>query len=571
MHNGPPSPQQRRRRRALAEGPSWQRSTAGAALGTLGSRITGIARLVALAYALGVNAGADAYNLANTAPNILYDIMLGGIASSLFVPAFVEAIARQPGRRSERSISAIVTLSTIILIGSCIAFEFLAPGIIRLYTVLNHTSNAVRERQLATELLRFFIPQVALYGFFAIGEAILNVRGKFSLPAFAPVVNNVLSIGVFLAVAAISREQGLSYLVHHQVVVWILGAGTTGALVLQVIVLLPALRRSGIRIRAVWAPLDPGVRRLARLSSWVVGIVITNQVALFVVLLLADRLPGGAVSAYTYAYTVFQLPYAIVTFSVISVATPAIAAAWTAGRPARLRMLTGRGALAVIAFVVPAAVGMLLLAGPGMNLLLAHGATTLEGANRAGSALSLFAIGLPGFCIYLYLVRFLQTVGATRSAFYLYLLENGLNIALAVPLSMALGLGGLALALSCSYSVAAVAGFIVLARRVGSGHPLIPWRRVRHVALATAIMAACVVLTDRLLRLVIGRPVTWELLARVLVDIAVGVIAYLGTAVIASARRKRRRRGQGGLAPGYVRAGGISYPLDTPSRFPGWK
>ena len=88
----------------------------------------------------------------------------------------------------------------------------------------------------------------------------------------------------------------------------------------------------------------------------------------------------------------------------------------------------------MLAVILPASVGMLILAKPAVALLLGHGATRLADANDTGSALALFALGLPGFCTFLYVVRVLQSMQRTRVAFWLYLVENGINVALALAL-----------------------------------------------------------------------------------------------------------------------------------------
>ncbi len=184
--------------------------------------------------------------------------------------------------------------------------------------------------------------------------------------------------------------------------------------------------------------------------------MLANQIALFVVTMLAGSVAGSdPVSSYTYAYAFFQLPYGIVAVTVMSVVTPDLAERWSTGqRPEFLHRMTG-GLRAVLALIIPSAVGMLLLARPAVALLLGDGHSTPAETATTGAALAMFALGLPGFCTYLYLVRVLQSMQRTRVAFYLYLVENGLNIVLALLLVHPLGVRGLALSLSIAYTVAA--------------------------------------------------------------------------------------------------------------------
>src|SRR5579872_4528482 len=119
-----------------APGPAprtMQAATAMAA-GTLASRATGVVRVLVLAWVLGFSPLADAYNLANTVPNMLYDVVLGGIATATFVPVFVERLARDGERRAWRSISAVVTLGTLVLVAATVLAWLLAPALIDGFT-----------------------------------------------------------------------------------------------------------------------------------------------------------------------------------------------------------------------------------------------------------------------------------------------------------------------------------------------------------------------------------------------------------------------------------------------------
>ena len=122
--------------------------------------------------------------------------------------------------------------------------------------------------------------------------------------------------------------------------------------------------------------------------------------------------------------------------------------------------MTG-GLRAVLALIIPSAVGILLLARPAVALLLGNGHSTPAQTATTGAALAMFALGLPGFCTYLYFVRVLQSMQRTRVAFYLYLVENTLNIVLALVLVHPLGVRGLALSLSIAYSVSALLALAV--------------------------------------------------------------------------------------------------------------
>ena len=249
---------------------------------------------------------------------------------------------------------------------------------------------------------------------------------------------------------------------HHTQLV-LLGLGTSLGVVLQGVALIPSLRRADLGLlRWRWNPRDDALRAVTRLGGWTFGFVLANQIALFVVTILAGSVAGpDPVSSYTYAYAFFQLPYGIVAVTVMSVVTPDLAQQWSTGHQAAfLHRMTG-GLRAVLALIIPSAVGMLLLAKPSVALLLGNGHSTPAETATTGAALAMFALGLPGFCTYLYLVRVLQSMQRTKVAFYLYLVENALNIVLALLLVHPLGVRGLALSLSIAYTVAALLALAV--------------------------------------------------------------------------------------------------------------
>jgi len=176
------------------------------AVGTTLSRATGLARTAAMAIALGVSESrlADSYNIANTLPNIIYELVLGGVLSSVFIPVLVEELRTRVRAEAWRSVSALVTSALAVLVAMTVATVLLAPLIIDVFSGRVPGAEGREQHALATFFLQLFAPQIALYGFAAIADGLLNAHGKFALPAFAPIVNNVVVITTFLVFAALT-------------------------------------------------------------------------------------------------------------------------------------------------------------------------------------------------------------------------------------------------------------------------------------------------------------------------------------------------------------------------------
>jgi putative peptidoglycan lipid II flippase len=532
---------------AAASAPGWREkglvgSTVGMAVGTTASRITGVGRIVALTYVLGTAGLADAYNLANTTPNIITDIVIGGVLAATFVPVFVDRLSTRSRDEAWEAISAVTTVTIVVLTAATVAFWFLTPSIIHLYTATNHNPDRASQQEVAISLLRWFVPQLAAYGLIGLFAALLNTRGKFAAPAFVPIANNLVVIAVLLWFHALVPHPSLAAVQHNEHALILLGLGTTAGVLLQAVLLLPSLARSDLHLRFLWAPAHEAMRTIVRLASWTFGFVLANQVALVVILALADAVrPQGAVTAYTYAYTFFQLPYGVVAVSIMSVVTPSLSSRWALGDIPAYRKRLAYGLRSMLAIIIPSAVGMLILARPLIDLVLAHGSTSVADASATAAALAMLSLGLPGFCVFLYMVRVLQSMQDTKTAFKLYLVENAINIVTGVALVRPLGVRGLALSLSISYTVAAVLAVRVIGRRVGGVGGESVARPVRRVVGASAIMAVVLVLAVSVSDADHGV----ALLGRVVLALVAGSVAYVGAAaVLATLDRRKHRAGR---------------------------
>lgn len=496
------------------------------AVGTLLSRITGVGRIVALGYALGTGlaagSAADAYNLSNTIPNIVQDLVLGGILSATFIPVFVARLATRDEDEAWEAISAVVSVTLVVLGIASVAFLIASPFIIDGLTVLRHTPG---ERKVATELLILFVPQLASYTFAALGAALLNARGKFAAPTFVPIANNVVTIVVLFSFASLVKHPTLTGLESDRSALILLGLGTSAGVIVQAVLLLPSLRRAGLRLRFVLNFRHEAVGTILRLSGWTFGLVVTNQVALLVVLALFDKIPGG-VSAYTYSYTFFQLPYGVVTISVMSAVTPDLAARWARRDPVGFKRRWARGLRGILAIVFPAAAGELILAKPLVAVLLGYHASSPAATTLTAQCLAMLSLGLPGFCIFLYSIRAFQAMQSLKTAFWLYVLENGLNVLLAIALVGPLGVRGVALSISIAYTVSALVALLVLRDRLAGLDWAIVSRPLGRVGLSTVALVAAAAIGSNLS----GSETPLGLLERVVLGTAFGSVAYLSVA-----------------------------------------
>lgn len=468
------------------------------AAGTLLSRLTGFARVLLVATILGTTGLGDAYNLANSVPNIVYDLLLGGILSATLVPVFVEELGRRDRREGQRAVSAVVTAIAVGLVAVSVLLYVLAPLVLRFYLLLNHQSSKADEQAVGAALLHLFAPQVFLLGAIVVSTALLNARRRFGAAAFSPVVNNVIALAALLATRAAASNLSVGPFRHEHGPLLVLGLGTTLGYLVQLLVQIPAMLRAGIRLRPVLDLGHPAVRRVAGLSAWLIGTVVANQVAFNVILLYAAR-QNGDVTVYTTAYQFFQLPYGLFTVSVASTLTPDLAQRWTERDILGFQRRMIRGLRVTLGILVPAAAGYTVIARPLIDLAVLYGHVSPAKAHEIGGSLALFAVGLPGFSAFALLMRAYQAMQDARTMFTMYVIENALTLVAAIVLYPRMGVRGLAVAFIAPYTVVAVIAAGHLRRRIGSLGGSLTVRALARIVLAGAAMVAALLLVGRVL------------------------------------------------------------------------
>ena len=439
------------------------RASAVVGVGTALSRVTGFLRVAAIAYALGAAALAGTYSYANETPNMLYELLLGGVLTATLVPQFVRHVERE----DKDAISAIFSVALVALVVVSALGVLLAPWIVELFTLRVQGGDKAAQQEVATTLVRLFMPQMLFYGFIALATAVLHAHRRFAAAAFAPILNNVVVIAIFVSLPrlvdgpiTLERVRGDTPLLLA------LGLGTTAGIAAVAFVLIPALVLAGVHLRPRFDLRHHAVIAMARLSGWTVGYVIANQIALWVVLVLANGTDGGPF-VYLSAYAFFQLPHGLLAVSLMTTTAPEMASAAERGDLDGLRARLSDGLRLTTVVILPCAAALVALARPIVVALLQRGAFDATDAALVAETVAGFAVGLVFFSSYLFVLRAFYSMHDTRTPFFLNCAENALNLVLAVPLYAWLGIPGLALAFSGAYAGASLLTLAVLHRRIG--------------------------------------------------------------------------------------------------------
>ena len=439
-------------------------SNLGVASGTLSSRLTGLVRVVVFAAVIGQTALADAFDIGNNAPNIVYELLLGGTLTAGLVPLFVAY-----RERGDRAATSAVFGAGLLVSGVLTMLAVAAtPLIFRLYS-LAPAGDAELLRTVGTALTRVFLIQIFFYGLNALAAGALNAAGKFIAAAWAPVAANVVAIGALVGISSDSRigEVALAQATAgSRLFYWFALGPTVGIAVMATIVVVAAVR-AGVLPAPSFDVRHPAVRELMRMSGWAVGYIAANQVALVVVKNLAE--PGsGRLDAYAKAMTIFQLPHGLLAVTIATTTTPLLARAASAFDTTAFRDHFVRGARTTLALVVAPSIVLAMFAEPVVRITLGWGEFGESAVTSTARALTGLSVGLVGFSLYLFVLRGFYSHGDTRTPFLINCAENALNIVLALVLAPRFDVLGLGLAFSLAYLVSAVVALEVLHRKHGT-------------------------------------------------------------------------------------------------------
>ncbi len=348
----------------LREEPSLARSTAGMAAGTIASRVLGVVRASMQLAVVGTISAGDAWDVANTLPNIIYLLLAGGVLNAVLVPQITRAATHADGGREyvDRLLTIAITGIAII----AVVFTLGAGLLVRLYSSSRWTAD---DRALSTAFALIAMPQIFFYGLYTLLGQVLNARNRFAAYMWAPGIANLVAIG------------GLGYFLAnypHQALVsgwsssmiWVLAGSATAGVAAQALVLVVPLWRSGFRYRPRWGIRGVGLRSASTVALWTfatlavstLGFIITSQVLTYAGKAGTSAgldVPGKI--SYSNAFLIFMLPHSLITVSLVTALFTRMSRSAHTGDLPEVRADVTRGLRLTAVATVPATVGSLVL------------------------------------------------------------------------------------------------------------------------------------------------------------------------------------------------------------------
>ncbi|MGI8626349.1 MAG: murein biosynthesis integral membrane protein MurJ [Geodermatophilaceae bacterium] len=472
----------------VSGGPRLLRAAGTMAVATAVSRVTGALKAAVLAAAIGFGLVGDAYTTANILPNIIYELLIGGVLTSVVVPLLVRAQEHDAdaGVAYAQRLLSLITL--LVVVGTALAV-LAAPVLTWAYGIRGDTDQVA----LANTLARILLLEIIFYGIGAVATSILNTRNAFGPPAWAPVLNNLIVIAVGFLFIAIRGTGPLTPGTITTAEIYLLGVGTTLGIAAQALILMPALRRVGVplRFRGDWK--GAGLGEIRRLGAWLLGYVAISQVSLIVFTNLANtaaREGGLGSNAYASANLLFQLPYGVLGVALLTALHPRMSRAAARGdTPGLIRDLSLGARLTSLGLIPVAA--LFIAFGPNVAIaVFAYGRVGIDDARTVGFALALNAIGLVPFALTLLHMRVFYALKDARTPTMINLVMVSVRIPVAVLVSVLVEPEDVVPALGAvnalSFCVGAVVGQTLLHRKFGH---VDTWRILRTGAVVLGLAA----------------------------------------------------------------------------------
>lgn len=445
------------------------------AAGTLVSRLTGFARAAIIAAALGLGVTADVFNVPNVIPNMIYILVGGGVLNSVLVPVLVRAI-KSDADGGEAYSQRLFSLTVTVLALATVLSVLLAPALIRL--IVDDQYLAPEMRPFYDNMVmfaRFCLPQIFFYGLYVLIGQILNAKGRFGPMMWAPILNNIIAIGIFAVYLLVFGTKSAEAFDTSEVI--LLGLGSTLGVAAQAIILIPVLQQTGfsLRFRSDWR--GQGLGDPVRLGVWSIGFVVVNQIAyLFVVNVATGATAaagegGAGYTVYANAMLIMLVPHAIVTVSLATALLPGLSSLASEGEMLQLRTQLASAVRTCLTIIVPLAAVLAVLAQPIAAAIFGYGSAQGQTA-AVGNTLVALLPGLLAYTVHYLSMRGFYAVQDLRTPFFNQVWIAGVMVAWAIGLSILSPDPGivttlLAVGYSVSYIVGATLSVVRLQHSVG--------------------------------------------------------------------------------------------------------
>lgn len=437
----------------------------------LASRLLGWLRVVVISQAFPDPADLDPYLAAFRIPDLVYQLVAAGAVGSALIPVLTELLGGGQETRVSRVASSVLNLMLVALAGVSIVMFVWAPELVPFLVEGFDPTRAAT----TVHLTRIMLLSPIFLALGAVASAVLNTRGRFAVPALAPVVYNLAIIGCTIALGGAMGIDSVAI-------------GVVAGSILHLGIQVPQLRRA-IDYTPTIDLTDPAARQTLRLMiPRAIGLGVI-QVTVLVNTALAAGLAAGSVTAYFLAFTILQIPLGVIGFPMGIVLLPSLSRAIAARQMGDFRVLVERSMrllLWLTLFIVTTGIALRV---PTTEVLF--GGLSADVLDRTASTLAWFLLGLPAHALNVVLTRAFYSDQDTRTPVIVACLSVAVNVVVSVALVGTMGLAGLAIGVALGGWFETLTLAWLLARRTGA----VPIRAIGAgavVSLGGAIVAGLV-------------------------------------------------------------------------------
>lgn len=480
---------------------------------TLMAKVLGMGRDMLIAAYFSTSYVGDAYMTATKLPTMLFDLVIGGVITASFIPVFTTVDGREGKEKAfgfaNKFIGLILSITVLIAILG-IMFSDTLIGL--LAPEFNFETAS-----LASELSKIMFPMIIFTGLAFSFVGILQSHGEFNIPAVMSLVSN---LAVILYFPLFGKKYGVHGLSVSMLVAWSL----------QVIIQIPALKKTGYKFRPSLKLLDPDIKMTLLLAGPLLISTWVQPLYSIVNTRIASGISGG-VTMLEYANRLYTVMVGVFSFVVTNLVFPKLSKSNSQNDKEEATKLLVTSLKAIMIVILPLMAGFIILSRPVIGVIYEHGAFNADDAKRTAMALSCYSVGMIGFSINEILSKSFFSEKNSKTPMFNAIISMVVNIILAYSLSQRFGINGLALATAGGSTTNAILNYICMRKRRGKIFGKTDVMSIIKTVISTVVMAVVVTITYKIINNTVPHKfIGW--LISCAVSGFVGVLVYFASCIL---------------------------------------
>lgn len=420
------------------------------------SRLTGFFRTWGQAYALGVTVTASCYSVANNLPNQLYELVVGGMLVTAFLPVYLSVKKRLGTKGASEYTSNLISL-VVLIMGAVTILGFVFAA--QVVWTQSFSASSDFDSNLATYFFRFFVIEVVLYSLDSIFSGVLNAERDYFWSSAAPIFNNFVTTASFFAYAFLVPS-------NPKLALLVLAIGNPLGVAIQAGIQIPSLRKHGIRIRWHVDVHDPAIKETLSIGIPSLVVMVCSFVTVSVMTSSALSVTAAGASVSYYARLWYTLPYAILAVPITTAMFTELSDDVARGDMESYRRGVSAGTSQILFLMIPFMMYLIAFSRP-LITLLAAGKFTGDQIGLTATYLATLSVSLPvyGVCMYL------QKVCSSLRKMGVYAVANvvaaGVQVVVCMTLTQRTGLWMVAFSSFLYFAAVDIVTFAMLRGELG--------------------------------------------------------------------------------------------------------